>query len=240
MNSPETLRIAFIRQELAKKVSFDPGSAQPYYDASFQPVLQELVERHSNSPTQEKIDFFRMANENIKKSNEHGLSAPVLTTAYIMQNEIKPLDVIASNAIRQGQLKRAIVILDILIGASVAASHLFHGENAIRQGAENEALNLMEKTQDRLPYMNLGDQAQYYLDFKTTTDTASKLMIEDPSGYLLVDEAILRINNESTRFQNNFIYHDEAQKVFNFSGGKLFQSLYEIDYPLAKIACENP
>lgn len=168
------------------------------------PRLQERMSEPNTIPNQ-YIEVLRQMKEDIKAVDGVPPSRPSLA-ARVVSNMGDLLNDLANNSINQGNLLLYVFFYDTAYGISVTVNKIGLAEGVIRHGIDTPIISDVWSESDELSEkLNADVSAVRKVDVQLHVNAdladAVALLKEDPTGFLLVEEAAKRLKRENSRFR---------------------------------------
>lgn len=170
----------------------------------YPPIKTKMIEYPNTNPD----DIVRVLNDiRFKLTTEpDGIppSKPLLVASTVLHNTAYKFQDYADIAIQRRDRLPFVFYHDVSFGIRHTLETIEIAEDTMRKGiddssSESEANEFFESVGVNIP---VADQAERQMRMLTDSTDAVSLLKEDPTGYLLVEEAAKRLKGESSRFRN--------------------------------------
>lgn len=179
----------------------------------------ESIRQHPRVFIREQIK----ANENKVKSRPH------LSATLAVNRALGFFDA-AKDCLKERDYDGFIWFYDYAIGVSSVVAPIIGGEFALRGDTEGRFVSYVEAVGDAYDY-DVSSKAEAYVYGMKTFDAAKQLLIEDPSGFTLVDESVKQVCGEGSRLpshESSLLVGTNMQIVRAGAvfGAKLYKEVY--------------
>lgn len=199
----------------------------------FQPYSQEIIEAiHMNKDrVRSQLADLREA---VMGTGENP-SRPQLCTRYMLNGISFPLQNLALHKYGQGGLQEFIFWYDIGFGVTYIASRISFAESSVRGNADSQVTEGIDLIQNRLGISSTpSDLAQSYIRSMHEATGVERLLINDPSGLLLIDKTIKQFRNPRERTYYQGVVMKNLVEEYVIAGTELAQGVYTRLYPLSE------
>ena len=201
----------------------------------YYPSVRRTMDAPSTTP-QEFVDMLRTIKQNWIKTNGTPPSRPLLTSLPISER-VKWLMEVSDNAIKQDERLLYIFCYDAALGIDLTTHMIGFAENTIKQdtdivlGPESEVDEFLSSKNIGIN-VSVGKQVNAHLSLINDLADAATLLKEDPTGYLLVEEAAKRARKQSNRFRYPPALPSGHVPKFIAAGADLAEQAYKKIYKL--------
>lgn len=123
--------------------------------------------------------------------------------------------------LEQGNKPSLRFFADFAMGAETTLAPISTAHSEIAGEEEEHILKVMDVKQNEKKEQMISDDVEYYLNLKSITKQFAELMIEDKSGFLLVDKIVDGIEKEELRLPRC------VAKDYFLAGAQLARDLYK-------------
>lgn len=210
----------FLRKRLEGLPLSDANKARLITAGRF--FVDNVSSRFQGIITPDEIDKFR-------KRNRIVMSRPTFTTELAVSTIGRSLDEAAAKALNQADVQLFILFYDIHYGFAGALSEIPLAEQEIGGTYEESAAEMVSDATEELG-MSMGTGAELFLQLKAERAKAARSLIEDPSGFLLMDSLVdtarraLQTGNAGS--------HLLGVPAFSIIGVEAARDFYKAIYPL--------
>ena len=182
------------------------------------------------------VEMLKTIKQNWTKTNETPPSKPLLASLPISER-VEWLMEVADNAIKQNNRLFYVFCYDVARGIDLTTKMISFAENAIKQGTDvvlepESEVDEFLSSKDIGVNVSIGKQANTHLSLINDLADAVTLLKEDPTGYLLIEEAAKRARKQSNRFRYPPALPSGYVPEFTAAGADLAEQTYKAIYKL--------
>lgn len=158
----------------------------------------------------------------------HGLSRPMLTVNFLNDAMLPLCMSLAKRSLLEGSMPAFRFAVDFAVGIAGILGRVKVSEFDIAGDADNIAVRLLsEKTRALKQNKSISDETDQYLALRSEMNKVGKQLIEDPTGFRLVDSHVVKLESDAR-------IDTRQAREYVLAGAKLARDLYKELYQMTK------
>lgn len=200
---------------------------------AFQPLARKLLGavKTQEDLVRSQLDGLR---ERVRITGESP-SRPQLCGRYMLNGMFIPMRDLAFQMYRGGSTEDFMLWHDVGFGVNYVISRIALAEMSVRGNASSQTTEAINEIEERLEVAEAPSvQAQAYMRIMSEAAGVERLLVQDPSGFLLIDESVRQLKYPAQRSHYQQVIMSSLVADFVIAGTELAQEGYKRLYPLTE------
>ncbi len=170
--------------------------------------------------------MIRLTREGLEEQQQYIPSRPFLCTQVLMNQLYRSLMDSAVDAYNQGLPTAYAAYYDVAHGVKMAVTSIREGEAMLRGDMEDMVKRGLSPDEPAVY------QEDMYTIMMETAQTAERLLREDNTGFLVLDDLVEQMRDKDVRKGHGLMHHMQTPELV-LAGAEMAQRLYKAIYPLS-------